>query len=307
MNGSKYFKYANFNPWNQFISDCAVRAIAGATYMSYVDVCRTLGVKWKTGRGLVRDTGIGLDDIKAKFGEYFDQVEDFFDDQQFVPDEFRDTYQAKFADDIDAELGVENRSGVTLAEFMDLYSGQGVFLVGLVGNPDAYKKSARDGGHIVAVYLNPGKKHLFLDTWDSHEMYVDAYMRVAKQIQPGDPRRCARYFASPPKRIPNKEPAKLKEASGALGRKIGSFRQKLKDGIVDFSYRKVDGTTRKASGTLNPELMPDRAKSYRKKTKRGMPKDSVAYWDLGKDALRSFKDRNLKSYRSRPEKKPGRA
>lgn len=103
--------------------------------MSYIDVCRRLGVAWKTGFGLVRDSGIELDDIKEKFDEYFDVVQDFIDDQRFVPDEFRDTYQAKMADDLDAELGLENRSGITLAEFMEVYSGQGVFLVGLTGNP----------------------------------------------------------------------------------------------------------------------------------------------------------------------------
>ncbi len=299
MSTQNYFKYANFNPWNKFIGDCAIRAITAATYMSYTEVCRRLGVAWKTGLGLIRDSGIELDDIKEKFDEYFDVVQDFIDDQLFVPDEFRDTYQAKMADDIDAELGLESRSGITLAEFMEVYSGQGVFLVGLTGNPTAAKRAARDGGHIVAVYLNPGKTHLFLDTWDSHEMYVDSYMRVAKQVKPGDPKRCSKYFANPPKRIP-KTGSKLVEALSAA--QLKSFKDKLKDGIVDFSYRKVNGRMRKAAGTLKPDLLPDRVRNYRKKTKRRLPNDSTAYWDLGKKDIRSFKTRNLKNYKSRPPK-----
>jgi hypothetical protein len=43
--------------------------------------------------------------------------------------------QARF---LDAAYGIDDDSaGITLAEFLELYSGQGTFLVGLVGNPDA--------------------------------------------------------------------------------------------------------------------------------------------------------------------------
>ena len=43
------------------------------------------------GKGLRRDTGINLDDIEEKFAEYFDIIEDYYDNFAFVPDEFKDS------------------------------------------------------------------------------------------------------------------------------------------------------------------------------------------------------------------------
>jgi hypothetical protein len=54
-------------------------------------VCKRLGVAWKYGKGLIRDTGIYLDDVKRVFGKYFDIIEDFTDNYAFVPDEFKDS------------------------------------------------------------------------------------------------------------------------------------------------------------------------------------------------------------------------
>lgn len=59
---------------------------------------------------------------------------------------------------------------------------------------------------------------------------------------------------------------------------------------------------RKAAGTLKPDLLPDRVGNYRKKTKRRLPNDSTAYWDLDRKDIRSFKNRNLKNYKSRQPK-----
>jgi hypothetical protein len=42
--------------------------------MDYEKVCKRLGVAYKRGWGLIRDTGIKLDNIKDKFDEYFDKV-----------------------------------------------------------------------------------------------------------------------------------------------------------------------------------------------------------------------------------------
>ena len=93
---SKYFIKFNFNPWKQAtVDDCAVRAVSGATGLSYKEVCRRYGVAYKNGYGLIRKTGINLEDIKEKFDEYFDVVEDFFEDMDFVPDEMQDTFDAK--------------------------------------------------------------------------------------------------------------------------------------------------------------------------------------------------------------------
>lgn len=37
----------------------------------------------------MRNTGIDLYDIKSKFSSFFDVIEDFEEDQDFVPDEFK--------------------------------------------------------------------------------------------------------------------------------------------------------------------------------------------------------------------------
>ena len=63
--------------------------------------------------------------------------------------------QARF---LDAAYGIDDDSaGITLAEFLELYNGQGTFLVGLVGNPDAQNPNARKGGHIVCAKCFKGK------------------------------------------------------------------------------------------------------------------------------------------------------
>jgi hypothetical protein len=65
--------------------------------MDYRAVCKNLNVSWKAGTGLIRKTGIDLNDVKRIFDEYFDIVEDYIDDFNFVPDEFKNS---KFNDDI---------------------------------------------------------------------------------------------------------------------------------------------------------------------------------------------------------------
>lgn len=182
MSINPYLIKFNFNPWKANVGDCAIRAIVAATGLDYRAVCKQLGVSYKKGRGLIRDTGIDLQEIEIVFSDYFDIIEDFYDNNEFVPDEMRgskeDLELAKFdlLNDIDAV------SRTTLNEFIEMYRGNGTFLVSLDRNPEAKNVSARrEGGHIVCVKCNPRlKKQGFIDTWDSGEMLVDAYMRVAK-------------------------------------------------------------------------------------------------------------------------------
>lgn len=58
----------------------------------------------------------------------------------------------------------------------------------------------------------------------------------------------------------------------------------LRKGKVKFSYKKVDGTTRKAVGTLNAELMKISGFTEKKledgKKKRLVPPSIIVYWDL---------------------------
>ena len=180
----------NFNPWKQHIGDCAIRAISGATGLDYREVCRRLNVSYKNGKGLIRDTGIDLDDIKDRFNEYFDVVEDFNDNYAFVPDEFKDSPEDIEMRKFDAMYGIDEVSTMTLNDFCDEFAGQGRFLVGLVGNPEAKNPKLRNknDGHIVYANLSKSNsKQGFIDTFDCGDMLVDAYMRVAKREPANSP------------------------------------------------------------------------------------------------------------------------
>ncbi len=110
----KTFYRFNFNPWNQRIGDCAIRAVSAGIGMSYIDVCKAFHVAWKKGYGLVRDTGIDLEVIKKTFNDYFGNITDFAEE---VPDELKD-----MADELtkfDAEHGIDSwSSGITIEEFI---------------------------------------------------------------------------------------------------------------------------------------------------------------------------------------------
>jgi len=82
-------KKFNVNPWHKRIGDCAIRSLVIGLGFDYRAACKQLGVSYKNGHGLIRDTGIDLYDIKTKFSEFFDIVEDFNDERDFVPDEFK--------------------------------------------------------------------------------------------------------------------------------------------------------------------------------------------------------------------------
>ena len=182
----KPIRYFNMNPWKKRIPDCSIRAICAAIGMRYELVCKELGVSWKKGYGLIRDTGIDLELIKKTFDEYFDHVEDY--SEELPPEMMEDPAfaQAKF---LDAAYGIEDdSSGITLAEFLELYRDQGTFLVGLVGNPEAENPNARKGGHIVCARCWNGKEPYAIDSWPSQEMLCDSFMRVKKTIPKDDPR-----------------------------------------------------------------------------------------------------------------------
>lgn len=184
MAKNKHYIKFNYNPWKQIIDDCAIRAISGATGLDYREVCRRLGVSYKNGRGLIRNSGIDLDDIEEVFDEYFDIVEDYYDNQAFVPDEFKGSAEDAAIRQFEKLHGIDAISRTTLNDFCEEFAGQGRFVVGVVGNPDAINPQIRnkDMGHIVYVNLSKNaKKPGFIDIGDSGEMLVDAYMRVSKR------------------------------------------------------------------------------------------------------------------------------
>ena len=181
MEKSKFIKF-NYNPWKARTGDCAIRAIVAATGLDYRVVCQRLGVSWKNGKGLIRDTGIDLERVKTVFGSYFDIIEDFTENLNFVPDEFKDSPENDMMNAFDLEYDIDGvSSGMTLNEFVNDFRNQGAFIVSCEGNPNASNPVARKGGHLIYVRCLPKYKQGFIDTWDSGEMLVDAYMRVVKR------------------------------------------------------------------------------------------------------------------------------
>ena len=71
------------------------------------------------------------------------------------------------------------------------------------------------------------------------------------------------------------------------------LREKLKNGIVTFTYTKKDGTTRQARGTL----MQNRyivGENFIAPKGTGVEKmGAISYWDLDKDAWRSCQDTSI--------------
>lgn len=176
---TKNFRWINFNfnPWQKRdIGDCAIRAIVAATGLNYKEVCKKLGVSYIIGKGLRRDTGINLDVIEDKFADYFGVVEDYYQNFDFVPDEYKDSIENDELQAFELNNGIDSVSGNTLNDFCDQYAGLGVFLVSLHGG-----KGHKDDDHIVCAKLNKNaKKQGFIDTWDSGDMMVDAFMEVIK-------------------------------------------------------------------------------------------------------------------------------
>ena len=64
---------------------------------------------------------------------------------------------------------------------------------------------------------------------------------------------------------------------------------KLRAGVVEFSFTKVDGTERKAKGTLNPLLFAYQNKGTEQKKNASI----VVYYDIEANGFRSFKLNNL--------------
>ena len=77
------------------------------------------------------------------------------------------------------------------------------------------------------------------------------------------------------------------------------FKAALKEGKVDFVYRKKDGTERPATGALNPDIIGaefgDREFDQAKK-KRFVPPTVMVYWDCGAKGFRSFVKDNFVSW-----------
>lgn len=77
----------------------------------------------------------------------------------------------------------------------------------------------------------------------------------------------------------------------------------MKQGIVEFIFvKKSTGQRRKAHGTLKRDIIPPEAQRKRGRPKK-RPEDLVIYYDTDKQAIRSFKDYLLKSFKKAPSQK----
>ena len=74
----------------------------------------------------------------------------------------------------------------------------------------------------------------------------------------------------------------------------------MKKGIVEFIFKKKsNGKIRRAKGTLKKDLIPPESQRKSGRPKKH-PEDLVIYYDVGKQAIRSFKDYLLqKVYKNR--------
>lgn len=182
---SKYFCEFNFNKYGQNINDCAIRAVVQAIGMDYDIVCKKLGCSFKRGHGLIRDSGVYMEKIQRVFDEYFDVVEnfdDYFDPSMLPPDLAADPEFQKGGTDFIDDILTYQETGLTLEDFLGPeMSLSGMFIVGLSPNPEATHPEAKMGGHVVGAYSLKGKTR-FIDTWDSHEMIVDSFMRIKKRV-----------------------------------------------------------------------------------------------------------------------------
>lgn len=82
---------------------------------------------------------------------------------------------------------------------------------------------------------------------------------------------------------------------------LSRLKRLLKNGVVEFSYKKKDGSLRKAKGTLKDELLPETDKDDERK--RNLSKDCFYYFDLKKDDYRCFLRDNFVEIKDTKDKK----
>lgn len=82
------------------------------------------------------------------------------------------------------------------------------------------------------------------------------------------------------------------------GTESTKFRNALKKDVVQFRYRKKDGSTRKARGTLKKDVLPSYSQNRRPRPNR----NGFVYWDVDKGSFRSFLRANFLDW-EKPKKR----
>lgn len=73
------------------------------------------------------------------------------------------------------------------------------------------------------------------------------------------------------------------------------FKQYLKTGIIDFTYRKVNGEIRNARGTTDMKYIEERGGAPNG-TGYDAPSYILRYWDVNSEGWRSCKIDNIESF-----------
>ena len=82
---------------------------------------------------------------------------------------------------------------------------------------------------------------------------------------------------------------------------LAKLKRLLKNGVVEFSYKKKDGSVRKAKGTLKDELLPETDRDDERK--KNLSKECFYYYDLKRDDFRCFIRDNFLEIKEKKDKK----
>ena len=82
---------------------------------------------------------------------------------------------------------------------------------------------------------------------------------------------------------------------------LAKLNRLLKNGVVEFSYKKKDGSVRKAKGTLKDELLPETDRDDERK--KNLSKECFYYFDLKRDDFRCFIRDNFLEIKEKKDKK----
>lgn len=76
---------------------------------------------------------------------------------------------------------------------------------------------------------------------------------------------------------------------------IKELKERLKNGIVEFTYTKKDGSTRTAKGTTQQNIITENGGNLPKGTSMEISDSVTRYYDLNSNGWRSFTNDNLVS------------
>ena len=82
---------------------------------------------------------------------------------------------------------------------------------------------------------------------------------------------------------------------------LARLKRLLKNGVVEFSYKKKDGSVRKAKGTLKDELLPETDRDDERK--KNLSKECFYYFDLKRDDFRCFLRDNFIEIKEKKDRK----